>query len=312
MEYLGNSRGIGRAGPVKSVEPDPVMAALVDSVNETLVTMQSSTEVLVAKAAQLSAHEKLMGTIKDPGHIKVGKGFERTVDGTVNVIGTAAFELDLSTTMQAHNVPAVFGACAHVSPDNRTTVVDEDGVLSVLSATYSREGLVQPDGETVKINDLGRLYAQKPDFFPVGTRMLFQQSAAPSGWVKEVNSAYNDAGLRLTTGNVSSGGGTAFSAALNSARATSSVSTGGTVGDTTLSVSQMPVHQHALSGASSMPVNVYEAPDEYPWRNVGSKDGMSKTAGSSASHSHSLSSSSHSHTVNVNLKYIDVIICTKE
>lgn len=77
------------------------------------------------------------------------------------------------------------------------------------------------------------------------------QSAAPSGWVKETRSLYNDVCLRLVMGSVSSGGSAAFSSAMNGSVGTNSASTGGSVGDTTLSVSQMPVHQHAISGLAS-------------------------------------------------------------
>lgn len=48
---------------------------------------------------------------------------------------------------------------------------------------------------------------------PVGTRMVFHQTAAPLGWVKEVGAAFNDAALRLTTGVVGSGGVQPFTTA---------------------------------------------------------------------------------------------------
>lgn len=44
-----------------------------------------------------------------------------------------------------------------------------------------------------------------------GTRMIFQNTAAPVGWTKEVNSAYNDVALRIVTGTVGQGGNKDFS-----------------------------------------------------------------------------------------------------
>lgn len=47
--------------------------------------------------------------------------------------------------------------------------------------------------------------------FPIGTRLLFQQSSAPTGWLKETDAgAYNNRALRLTTSNTMSGGSVNF------------------------------------------------------------------------------------------------------
>tara|TARA_B100000427_G_scaffold118999_1_gene99162 strand:+ start:7402 stop:9195 length:1794 start_codon:yes stop_codon:yes gene_type:complete len=120
--------------------------------------------------------------------------------------------------------------------------------------------------------------------FPSGTKMIFQQSAAPTGWTKITSSVDNKA-LRLVSGNVGSGGNTGFTTAFasytpagnvgasgnstasfsanatsgnstattgnagatntgNSAPSTSSVSTSGNVNNHTLSTNQMPSHSH--------------------------------------------------------------------
>lgn len=41
--------------------------------------------------------------------------------------------------------------------------------------------------------------------FPAGTRLIFQQTAAPTGWTKETGSNFSDAALRGVTGTVSDG-----------------------------------------------------------------------------------------------------------
>lgn len=107
------------------------LTQVVESGNAMVAELQEATDLLVEKAAQLAHHEVLMGTRDDPGHIKVGVGFERTDDGTVNVIGTEAFKLDLSETMEAHDAPATAADTGHVKPDGDTLTVGPDGTLSV-------------------------------------------------------------------------------------------------------------------------------------------------------------------------------------
>lgn len=87
------------------------------------------------------------------------------------------------------------------------------------------------------------------DNFPAGTRMLFQQTAAPTGWTKDTT--HNNKALRIVSGTVTTGGSVAFTTAFSSARATTSVTQGGTVGDTAITVAQMPSHAHSVIGTTS-------------------------------------------------------------
>ena len=48
-----------------------------------------------------------------------------------------------------------------------------------------------------------------------GTKMIFNQTAAPTGWTKVTGSG-NDTALRVTTGTVGTGGSVAFETALAS------------------------------------------------------------------------------------------------
>ena len=75
---------------------------------------------------------------------------------------------------------------------------------------------------------------------PSGTRMLFQQDNAPTGWTKDTTKDQH--ALRVTSGSVSSGGSIDFTGAF-----TSGISTGGTVLGHTLSVAEMPSHGHGVS-----------------------------------------------------------------
>lgn len=143
--------------------------------------------------------------------------------------------------------------------------------------------------------------------FVAGTRMLFQQAAAPTGWVKETSAAYNDAALRVVTGSaVATGGTDAFSAVFGAARTTSNTSAGGTVGATTLTVAQITEHDHTYPSSSVT-------------RAAGSGDGFSPNGtmntsktGGSQSHTHTITPTAHTHTLTLNVKRVDLIICTKQ
>jgi len=170
--------------------------------------------------------------------------------------------------------------------------------------------------------------------FPSGTKMLFQQTSAPTGWTK-VTSGVDNKALRVVSGTAGSGGSNAFSNTLadrgitaNAANTTQggnvSVSVGNTtaggnvsIGDTaqsgnvsvsigntsvggnvnshTLSTSQMPSHNH--SGGFN-PGNGDDVPQGSPDRK-GNNTPTGSTGGSGG-HSHGFSGSSHTHNANAN------------
>ena len=83
--------------------------------------------------------------------------------------------------------------------------------------------------------------------FSSGTRMTFNQTNAPTGWTKDTGT--DNAGFRLVSGSVSSGGSVDFSTAFASQTPTGSVSISsisGSAGATTLSIPQIPSHSHLV------------------------------------------------------------------
>ncbi len=75
---------------------------------------------------------------------------------------------------------------------------------------------------------------------PAGTRMLFQQTAAPVGWTKDATN--DNMALRVVSGSVSTvTSEQPFTTAFNVKGVT------GNVDQTVLTVSQMPVHSHGIS-----------------------------------------------------------------
>jgi hypothetical protein len=130
--------------------------------------------------------------------------------------------------------------------------------------------------------------------FPSGTRMSFQQTSAPTGWTKDTTAAINDSIIRLVTGSATSGGSTAFST-WNAQTAT---------GSTTLSISQIPSHNHSGTGpaAGDQPSN--QAGNYFYGQNNQNQGSYFFSVlgnGGGGSHNHSLTQS---------LKYYDFIIAS--
>lgn len=177
------------------------------------------------------------------------------------------------------------------------------------------------------------------ELFPTGTAMLFQQTAAPTGWTK--STTHNDKALRVVSGTASSGGTTALSTALGTPSVTGTVSISGTpstgnlavsvsgnIGSTTLSINQIPSHTHSYSFHNSTGGRgTAQYHSLYHTVNPNLSSGTTGAAGGSGSHNHghnlsgslsgapgtgTLSGSLSSATAAINVQYVDIIIATKD
>ena len=196
--------------------------------------------------------------------------------------------------------------------------------LTTLSASNLTSGTI-PDARfpsTLPAVSGANLTGVQP--FASGTKMLFQQTSAPTGWTKITSSVDNKA-LRLVSGTVGSGGNASFTGAFasytpagsiaatanatasfsgsvsgtsgNSTANTSSVSTSGNVNNHTLSTSQMPSHSHSFSRRAPGSYASYGGTATNNEANAAS-NGNTNNTGGGGSHSHGFSGSSHSHSVN--------------
>ena len=152
--------------------------------------------------------------------------------------------------------------------------------------------------------------------FPSGTRMSFQQTAAPTGWTKDTTAALNNTAMRIVTGSVVNGGSVAFTTAFASQTPTGSVSitsVTGTAGATTLTTPQIPSHSHTLPfvvGGIGGPSPGVSSAGNNPPNSTGSTGG-----GGSHDHPFSFSSGSASFTgdaIDLAVKYYDFIIASKD
>lgn len=155
--------------------------------------------------------------------------------------------------------------------------------------------------EINKLDGFGGTLADKTGFsssddvidnFPSGTLMLFQQTAAPTGWTKQTT--HNDKALRVVSGTASSGGADAYSTVF-ARTATDSH---------TLITSEMPAHTHDVSvytagGGASTYVGINTAGSAETTLSA-----KATSTGGGGGHTHNLS--------NFNLQYVDLIIASKD
>ena len=171
---------------------------------------------------------------------------------------------------------------------------------------------------------------------PSGTKMIFYQASAPSGWTQDTS--LNDYGLRVVSG---SGSGTTGSVnfgdlfvsqnlSVTSSGSVSSETAGGSVAANVhghnLTTSEMPQHRHAYTKVSNSSAQQrHGGPNNNLFQyNEGTTTAYTTYEGSGAAHNHGISvnfyGAAHSHgisnlsgsgTLDMRLKYADVIICTK-
>ena len=164
--------------------------------------------------------------------------------------------------------------------------------------------------------------------FPSGTKMIFNQASAPTGWTKVTSNVDNRA-LRVVSG---SGGGTGGSVGFTTAFGSKSISatassenTGGTVSGHTLTESEIPSHRHVSFKTwrhQSSPNLGYGAGWQgFTWfaRSFASATDTyyTENTGGGNSHTHGFTGGAHNHTISVGnldlaVSYIDVIVAQKD
>lgn len=166
------------------------------------------------------------------------------------------------------------------------------------------------------------------DPFASGTKMVFYQASAPTGWTQDTASALSNTVMSVVTG---TGGGTggstsyfsSFLATTNKSAPAQPVSgsVSGTVGGTTLSTPTIASHTHPAPGGTTNPAGA----DFTPRPNPGGADAKAQqvftfatgSAGGGGSHAHPFSGSLSSATADVtipaaNVKYANVIVAAKD
>ena len=131
--------------------------------------------------------------------------------------------------------------------------------------------------------------------FEAGTRMLFQQTAAPTGWTKEA--VHNNKAIRLQTGAVTTGGANSFTTVFGTGKVTASH---------TLTTGQIASHTHIERGSVDTAGSDNEISRRTDSRAIGLGNANTVTvaAGGGGGHTHDLSG--------FDLQFVDFIIAIKD
>jgi hypothetical protein len=194
--------------------------------------------------------------------------------------------------------------------------VAQGDIIYYGGSTWDRLG-AGTSGQLLKTNGVGANPSWSDPVIPSGSVMLFQQTAAPTGWTKLTT--HNNKALRVVSGTASSGGTVDFTTAFASQSVSGTISgttASGTVGSTTLTTAQMPSHNHTYT-AGTGPVTATGA--SIRLNNLTSTDLSNNTGstGGGGSHSHSFTGISHTHTftgtaIDLAVQYVDIILASKD
>ena len=289
------------------------MALVVkDRVKETTITIGTSTLVLLGAASGFQSFSVIGDGNTTYYTIDGGTEWEVGI-GTYTLLGTT---LSRDTILESSNGGTAVNFSAGTKnvfvtyPAEKSVYYDASGNVAI-SITGSAGSVANnlTAGTNISFssgttyNGSAAITISASNTFPSGTRMSFQQTAAPTGWTKDTTAAINDSVLRFVTGTASSGGSLAFS---TWAAQTSD-------GDTTLTTSQIPAHTHNLAfnrAATTDASGLYFA----------GQSGSSSIRTSSSTDRNATASvqantgggSSHNHSLSQSLKYYDFIIASKD
>lgn len=202
-------------------------------------------------------------------------------------------------------------------------------------------------GGNLVVTGTGTLSGRAIDAFPSGTKMLFQQTAAPVGWTKDTTN--DDKALRIVSGSAGSGGTLSLTSFASQS-----------IGGTSLTTAQIPSHTHTGSGntgdnnvghthtGTTAGVGNHAHPYSISLRGNGNDEfqaipsasdnfnpGLTynSNTGDAGAHSHTFttdgqsvphvhgfsftteptgSGDTHTHTLDLDIAYVDVIVATKD
>ena len=268
-------------------------------------------------------------TIAATGHAANGVVVTQGAYSRVYCDGTANFNVAVSTSVLGAVTTkgaAVFDAGATVTAGQALVAgsgsinLRSNGEVSATLFTGSGAGLTGVDP------------------FPSGTKMVFYQASAPTGWTQDTAAALANTALSVVTGSGGgTGGATSFYDVFNTT--TKPVDTGsltvsvtGAIGAHTLSTPEIPSHGHQSrmlqynnSGAGGNPNLIYlssaaslgtTGPSTKGFLRTSPADAQGQTGGG-GSHTHPFSVSSSSlggtaSTPALDVKYANVIIAAKD
>lgn len=189
------------------------------------------------------------------------------------------------------------------------TVVNEGYTYTKNVATKAELHWKDEAGNVLQLTSAGKIPGSalaSDALFPTGTKMLFQQTLAPTGWTKDTT--HNDKALRVVSGTAGSGGTNAFTSSLGT-----SFNSAGTV----LTQANLP------SGVTGQVDNVGAQPAQVIGTGTGVLSVINRTNGGGSGGGgipnnmgdlvFNLGGTNvpHNHNLAIDLQYVDIIIATK-
>lgn len=158
--------------------------------------------------------------------------------------------------------------------------------------------------------------------FTSGTKTIFRQTSAPTGWTKETVN-FNNHTLRVTNGATSSGGSVDFTTVFSPTAYTFTNSPfSGSSAATTLTITQIPLHNHPIPSPGTptpqgsmpaSPVTQRAAGTTAPTGLFASSSTATTTSlnpATSTGHLHPISVTASGTVFTIAVRYVDVIIAT--
>ena len=278
-------------------------------VNESGVSKKvTGAQIAAYVEGEISTSPSFTGQTSVPAGTATAPSVTVTGDSNTGVYFPAADTVAIST-----------GGTLRVSIDSSgnliTTGSIELGHASDTTISRVSAGVIAVEGQTLATQTY--VTNSLSSTIPSGTRMLFQQTAAPTGWTKDTT--INNRALRVVSGSVGSGGSFDFDVAFANrsfSGSTSSETVTGTVGSTVLDITQIPDHTHNYSRATAGTTATASGTGTTFLRTLTSTSTATSSQGGGLGHTHTFSGGSHAHTfsgaIDMAVKYIDLIIASKD
>ena len=241
-----------------------------------------------------------------------------------------------ATGHTANGIAIAQGAYSHIYNDGSANfkmynAVDKLGALTIASGQNLTAG-----GGNITLRSNGQVQATLftgsgagltgVEPFASGTKMVFYQASAPTGWTQDTAAALSDAAFRVTTGSgAGTGGSDTFQTTFTGSKATEqknlpvSGSVSGSVGNTTLSTPQIASHDHGIGRnaqnnppADTLAGNVMNNPAGFNFRTGDTGGGGNHTHPFSGNLSSANAPNAQFSIPAMDIKYANVIVAAKD
>jgi hypothetical protein len=274
-------------------------------------SITSSTGSNVTVPVATASNAGLMATGDKSKLDGIAAGAQVNVGTNLGITGTGNSRAITSSTGSNVTIPVATSSTAGLMASGDKGKLDgiaAGAQVNTVTSVAGRTGAV-----TLGVADVSGAFAASA--IPAGTRMLFAQSAAPTGWTKDTT--HNNKALRVVSGTAGSGGSLAFTTAFGN-RTTASTAAGGTVAGHSLSHAQMPGHTHRTAHEAALSVFGNVGDTRFYGRvldtfvvNRDLPDNLTGVEGGGQAHAHGFTGAAHAHSLDMQVQYVDIIIATK-